>query len=259
MPESRRPSYFPEQVVSVPANLEKEEQFWSLDPELVLTEKSANEMLRSYELMEGLLQSGVLERLGLNPNLSGFNSLKAHATKVAILSLLINDELRRQSSTVAANTRVFASAALFHDLGKLDPKIHDVIMTPGIIRKDEKDAWDTIRQHPRIGHDVVHAMEEFSRAERLRVAEAIYKHHERKDGKGYYHVPFPNIPLESQIITVADTMDAIMAKRPYKEAGTTDLVMNELERCSGKQFNPDMPTAVINIRPSSGDFYRHAA
>lgn len=258
MSESKRPSYFPSKTSYIPPSLKEEEKFWSLDPELVLSEDSSFEMLRSHQLMEGLLHSGLLERLGLSQKLIGFNTLKAHETRVAILSLLINQELKRRRCQLVADTRILASSALFHDMGKLEPEIHDVVMYPGVIGKDQKSAWDAIKRHPDVGHNVVHAMLEFSQDERLRVAEAVYKHHERKDGTGYHHIPFPNIPPEAQIISVADAMDVMMGKRPYREPSTTEQVIAELDRCSD-QFNPEISVVIKNLLPSSGDFIRYAA
>jgi len=252
-----RPSYFPKQVSSIPVSLKGEDRYWSLNPEMVLSEESAKEMIRSHDLMERLFGSNIPEMLGLSTKLSGFESLKGHGTRVAILSLFINEALKAANSGIVADTRILATSALLHDIGKLDPAIHDVIMLPGLIGKDQKDAWKTIRRHPGVGRNVVQTMLELERAERLRVADVIYKHHERKDGRGYHNIPFESIPSESQIITVADTMDVMMGNRPYKKATPTDEVLAELDRCSN-QFNPTLTEAVKSIRPSNGDFIQYA-
>lgn len=240
----------------IPPGLTAEEQYWSLDPELVLTQSSTREMLRSHTLMEGLFQNGFLREMGLNPNVRGAESLKGHGTRVAIFSLLLNEELRKSKSSTIVDTRALATAAILHDIGKLDPEILSVVMYPGIIAKNDAVAWTLIKRHPGVGRGVSTAMPEFCEAERMKVAKAIYSHHERQDGKGYHHTQLSNIPPEAQIITVADTIDVMLGRRPYKEPATTDQVIAELERCKG-QFNQEIADAAKSIRPSSGDFVHY--
>lgn len=253
MPPLKRPSYIPKPASIIPPGLAAEEQYWSFHPELVLTQSSTEKLLKSHKLMEELFQNGFLKEMGLNPNARGAESLKGHGTRVAIFSLLINEELRRKKSTIVADTRILASAAILHDIGKLDPEILSVVMYPGIIAQNDAVAWTLIKRHPTVGHVVSTSMPKLCEDERIKVAKSIYSHHERQDGKGYHRTHLSNIPPEAQIITAADTMDVMLGKRPYKEPSTTDEVIAELERCKG-QFNQEVANAAKNIRPPSGDF-----
>ena len=250
-----RPSYFPKSSIA-PPRLCAEGKHWTLDPELVLSEESALEITRSHQLMEELLESGTLNTLGLDPKLSGLGSLKGHSTRVAILSLLINEQLMKEKSEMAGDTRILAASAILHDIGKLNPEIHSVVMVPDKISRDEAVAWTIIKRHPSVGRDVAMAMPGLSYDEREKVADTIYKHHERQDGRGYHNTPVSDIPKEAQIISAADTMDVMLGKRPYKSSSTTDEVIAELERCTG-QFNQEVASAAKKLRPSSGDFVHY--
>lgn len=252
-----RPSYFPKTSIA-PPSLREEEKHWSLDPELILSDGSARELSRSHGLMNRLLESDLPESMGLDPGLSGLGSLKGHGTRVAILSLLINEELHREKSAMVADTRILATAALLHDIGKLNPEIHDIVMFPGKIARNDPVAWTIIKRHPTVGRDVAMVMPGLAEIERDRIADAIYKHHERQDGNGYHHTHISEVPHEAQIISAADAMDVMLGKRPYKEPLPTDAVIAELQRCKG-QFNQEIAGAAIKIRPTSGDYVFHKA
>ena len=69
-------------------------------------------------------------------------------------------------------------------------------------------------------------------------------HHERWDGKGYPRgLSGEDIPLVSRIITVADAYEAMTAIRTYKEAFSNEKALEELKRCSGTQFDPEIVCA----------------
>ena len=64
-------------------------------------------------------------------------------------------------------------------------------------------------------------------------------HHERWDGKGYpLGLKGEEIPLISRIISVVDAYDVMTNDRPYRKALKHESAMEELERCSGTQFDP---------------------
>jgi HD-GYP domain-containing protein (c-di-GMP phosphodiesterase class II) len=256
MSQCKTPSYIPDPAFFIPESLHLEDRFWEMDPDLVLNKDSAQEFLRSHQLMEGLFQSEFLREMGLNPELRGSESLKGHGTRVAIFSLLINEELRKGNSELTTDTRTLASAAILHDIGKLDPEIHDVVMDPGTISKDDAIAWTLIKRHPSVGHGVTLAMPELDNKERGKVAKSIYYHHERQDGMGYHRTSVVDVPPEAQIITVADAIDVMLGKRPYKTPATTREVMTELQDCRG-QFNQDIVRAAKSIRPNSGDYLKY--
>jgi HD-GYP domain-containing protein (c-di-GMP phosphodiesterase class II) len=68
---------------------------------------------------------------------------------------------------------------------------------------------------------------------------AIFQHHERYDGKGYPQgLSGENITLGARILNVADTIDAMVSERPYRGIISSTEVVQELEKESGRQFDP---------------------
>ena len=82
---------------------------------------------------------------------------------------------------------------------------------------------------------------------RGRILEAVRHHHERWDGQGYPDgVVARAIPIGARIILVADTIDAMTTDRPYRKALGLDVVVAELQRCRGTQFDPDLVELVTS-------------
>jgi len=130
-------------------------------------------------------------------------------------------------------------AAFLHDIGK--SKIpQEIINKPGRLTKEE---WELIRQHPAIGSNIVKANPALSQ-----FTDIILYHHERFDGEGYpYGLKGKEIPLVARIISIADSFDAMTSVRPYKGKLDIKCALNELIRCSGTQFDPDLVNCFVNL------------
>ena len=82
----------------------------------------------------------------------------------------------------------------------------------------------------------------------MRLAEEIaFSHHERWDGSGYAGIPRDAIPLAGRIVTVADVFDALTQQRPYKDAWNVEDAVTEIERQSGRQFDPVLVDAFLRV------------
>lgn len=255
---SDRPSYLPEYVPDrdIPVSLKEETVFWTTGEGQILSEEATLALMEAEALQTELAKSDTLKSAGLNPHALGTQSLKGHATRVAVLSLLINDGLRHFFSPAAADTRLLALAALLHDVGKLDPEVNKVVMSDKKFAKNSPE-WRIMARHPKIGAEFALSMPGLNcGVERLRVADTIYEHHERYDGSGYYNIPSSRISPEAAIIGVADTIDAMGERRSYKGPIATTGVMHELERCK-EQFDGDVLEVIRKMRNMSGVFVRH--
>jgi putative nucleotidyltransferase with HDIG domain len=128
-------------------------------------------------------------------------------------------------------------AAILHDIGKIG--IPDSILyKPGPLTDEE---WVEIRTHPEIGARLLSA----PGLGDLRAW--ILAHHERIDGAGYPHgLSGEEIPLEARIIAVADAFEAIVSDRPYRAGRSAEEALDELERCSGSQFDPEVVAALAD-------------
>lgn len=138
-------------------------------------------------------------------------------------------------------------AGLLHDIGKIgiDEKI---LNKPGSLSFDER---KNIQTHPEIGWRLLSSTNEFSE-----LAQFVLSHHEKWDGSGYPNgINGKKIPLEARIITVADSYDAMTGERSYRKAFSKEVVINELKRCSGTQFDAEIVDIFVNqVLTSNSDF-----
>ncbi len=136
-------------------------------------------------------------------------------------------------------------AALLHDVGKIG--VPDRILTkPGKLTGEE---FEYIRRHPALGADILAKITVFGRE-----AEIVRYHHERWDGGGYPDgLTGEEAPLASRIIMVADSMDAMLMARSYKDSYPVKKVFVELRRCAGTQFDPKIAATAVEWCSTSAD------
>lgn len=121
-------------------------------------------------------------------------------------------------------------AAFLHDIGKIGLP-ESILYKPGSLTPIE---YDLIRSHPTIGAELIGDIPFLQRMKKI-----IEQHHERIDGTGYPKgIKGNQMDFLAKIIGVADAVDAMMTKRPYRSAQNAIYVLNELERCKGTQFDP---------------------
>jgi putative nucleotidyltransferase with HDIG domain len=134
---------------------------------------------------------------------------------------------------------VLARAAFLHDIGKMG--IPDkILLKPGPLTDDEK---VIMRRHCQIGYDML------IRIPFLRdAAEIVLAHQEFFDGTGYPRgLKGEEIPLGARIFAIADSMDAMLSDRPYRKALPMSYAREEIQRCSGTQFDPKVVEVFLSI------------
>jgi putative nucleotidyltransferase with HDIG domain len=134
---------------------------------------------------------------------------------------------------------VLARAAFLHDIGKM--AIPDgILRKPGPLNDDEK---QIMRKHCEIGYNML------IRIPFLRdAAEIVLAHQEFFDGAGYPRgLKGDQIPLGARIFTVADSLDAMISDRPYRKALPMSHAREEIQRCSGTQFDPKVVEVFMSI------------
>lgn len=133
------------------------------------------------------------------------------------------------------------SAALLHDIGKIGID-KNILNKTGKLENDE---FETIKSHPEIGAAIIADLSYLAN-----IADIIRHHHERNDGKGYPDgLSYANIPLETSILTIADSFDAMTTNRPYRHSLSLEDALNEVKINAGTQFNPDIvDDAIIALR-----------
>jgi putative nucleotidyltransferase with HDIG domain len=151
-----------------------------------------------------------------------------HSTNVAKYAVAIGRDLGLSPSQLED----IHIAAILHDVGKIGIS-ERIISKPDLLSREE---FDIMKDHPAHGLRILEPIG-FSQY----INNAIYQHHERFDGKGYPQgIGGENISLAARILSVADTIDAMISERPYRGAISTEAVLRELDKESGFQFDPEV-------------------
>jgi HD-GYP domain-containing protein (c-di-GMP phosphodiesterase class II) len=132
-------------------------------------------------------------------------------------------------------------AARLHDIGKIGIP-DEILLKPTALTPEE---FLEMEKHTVIGARILSA----GHSDILKLAESIAEsHHERWDGTGYPHeLRGDEIPLPGRIVAVADVFDALTRERPYKRPWTLEEALSELERQSGRQFDPRVVDAARQV------------
>jgi diguanylate cyclase (GGDEF)-like protein len=135
-------------------------------------------------------------------------------------------------------------AALLHDVGML--AVPDGILhKPGSLSDGEK---AIVRAHPAVGAKIVDRGPELAGT-----ASIVAHHHEHYDGSGYPDgLAGDAIPLISRIILVSDAVDAMTTERSYRSVISLQEALEELHRCSGRQFDKRVVDAFTTIVKRKG-------
>ena len=177
--------------------------------------------------------------------LGGFHNI--HTSRYVSL---ICKQLRRKEEYSSILTEEvisrFSLAALLHDIGKARLP-NDVVNKIG--KYTNKD-YEIMKTHPMEGRKVLEKLPSVDDGKfNVIVKEMALYHHERWNGTGYpFGVGGESIPLCARIMAAADALDAMLNPRVYKESMNIDEAIAEFEKEKGKQFEPDVADAVINIK-----------
>ena len=136
-------------------------------------------------------------------------------------------------------------AGILHDVGKIGVP-EAVLCKPGRLTDEE---FAKIKLHPEIGHEILGGIPSLRD-----VLPGVLHHHERFDGRGYPHgLGGEDIPLLARIIGVADTFDAMSSNRAYRSKMPREVVLAEIRKCSGTQFDPRVAEAFLTVDLSEYD------
>ncbi len=143
-----------------------------------------------------------------------------------------------------ADQELVEVAALLHDIGKLATP-EETLLKPGALSEEER---AIVRQHPLVGRDVLGRISALAAA-----APIVAHHHEYYDGSGYPdQLRGEDIPIASRIILVSDAFDAMTTHRSYRSVLSLQMATRELERCGGRQFDPRVVDAFVQIVSRQG-------
>jgi putative nucleotidyltransferase with HDIG domain len=132
----------------------------------------------------------------------------------------------------ADELRVIARGAFLHDIGKIATP-DNILLKPGRLSDEE---MAIMKEHCERGYEMVRKIPFLREA-----AEIVYAHQERFDGTGYPRgLKEEEIPLGARIFAIADSLDAMTSNRPYRKGTTFAAAKEEIVRCAGQQFDPQI-------------------
>ena len=128
-------------------------------------------------------------------------------------------------------------ASYIHDIGKVVvPKC--LLTKTGKVTKEE---WELIKSHTQIGSRILKSRMYHE------LADIVLYHHERWDGTGYYNIKGEDIPIQSRIIAVCDSIDAMITKRAYRDPLTLQKCKYQIYINSGEMYEPRIANAALEI------------
>jgi len=158
---------------------------------------------------------------------------EAHSHRVSALCKSMGEVLGMPEHDIEE----LKTVGLLHDIGKIAIN-ENILNKTGNLTDDE---WKEIKRHPEIGYRILSTVNDMSD-----MANYVLYHHERWDGKGYPKgLKGEEIPFVSRIITIADAYDAMTSERSYRGALSDEIVIAELQRNAGIQFDPELSSVFI--------------
>jgi len=150
-----------------------------------------------------------------------------HSERVAAYAQILAIKLALSPEEI----EIVRQSALMHDVGKIGCVMN--LNKPGKLSHEE---YEIFKQHPGFGRDILEPITFLHP-----LIPGVHLHHERWDGHGYpLGIKAAQIPLIARIISVADTYDAMTSDRAYRKALPHEVANNEIKRCAGSQFDPEI-------------------
>ena len=206
-----------------------------LQQTLAELQRANEELKRSHDML--------LEALGDALDLKDAET-EGHSKRVTAFTIAIARAMGLPSEQV----ETIAHGAFLHDFGKM--AIRDsVLRKPGPLDPEE---IAEMQKHCELGYERVRKIPFLKDAARI-----VYTHQERWDGSGYPQgLKGEEIPLGARIFAIADTLDAITSDRPYRAAQSYQAAREEIERWSGRQFDPAIVKVFLGMPQSIWEHVR---
>lgn len=157
-----------------------------------------------------------------------------HSRRVAAISRRLAEECDFEPHRVG---HIYLSG-LLHDVGKIGIP-EDVLCKDGRLTEEE---YDIIKRHPAVGAKILRRIRNLQP-----IIVGVLSHHERIDGRGYPDgLVGDDVPIEGRILGLADCLDAMTSHRTYRSALSIEQAIQEIQDCSGTQFDPHLVRIVLS-------------
>jgi putative nucleotidyltransferase with HDIG domain len=164
---------------------------------------------------------------------------RGHSSRVTVFA----QAMARRMGLDKERVSTLRLGALLHDVGKLAVP-SSVLLKRGPLTEAE---FGQMRRHPAAGARMLETLGAPP------ILPVVLHHHERWDGAGYpTGRQAEQIPLEARVLCIADSFDAMTSTRPYRAPRRPDEALDELERCAGTQFDPELVDAFAKAWAEAG-------
>jgi len=161
-----------------------------------------------------------------------------HCERIKHYSMLVGESLDLTRKQI---TRLNL-ASFFHDVGKVRVPL-EILQKPGKLTNNE---WEIMKKHTTFGREL---LEETKIPVLCEVGLIVEQHHERYDGKGYPKgLKADEISIESSIISVVDSYDAMTTDRVYKKGMDPDKAFEEILNNKGTMYHPQVVDTFISLK-----------
>jgi PAS domain S-box-containing protein/putative nucleotidyltransferase with HDIG domain len=205
--------------------------------------RSEMELKRSLEKLQSAMSS-TIDAISLivesrDPYTAG------HQKRVAKLAVAIAGEMGLSEEKID----LIRMGSLIHDIGKI--YIPSEILTKPARLGDLE--FSMIKSHPTVGYNILNKVDFIPV-----IVDIVYQHHERIDGSGYpLGISGDKIFLESRIVAVADTVEAMASNRPYRPARGTSIALDEIKKQRGISLDAEVVDACLKLFEEQDFNFKH--
>ena len=193
-----------------------------------------NTLAKLRAALGGIIQTVALTVETKDPYTAG------HQRRTGDLARAIASELRLPQEQIEG----IRMAGAIHDLGKVGVPA-EILSRPGPLSDLQ---FGLIQAHSQIGYDVLKKTE-FP----WPVAQIVYQHHERLDGSGYPQgLLDEQILLEARVLAVADVVEAMASRRPYRPPRGLDEALGEISQNKGLLYDTTVVDACLRLFSERG-------
>ncbi len=198
-----------------------------------------HKMLEALELSYDITLQAMGDALDLRDT-----ETEGHSRRVTAYASLLACAMHLETEDL----RVITRGAFLHDIGKIATP-DSILLKPDKLSPDE---WRVMQDHCRQGYDIVRKIPFLRDA-----SEIVYAHQEHFDGRGYPRgLSGDEIPLGARVFAVVDALDAMTSDRPYRSRESFETAREEIRRCAGTQFDPQVVDAFLEIDSSQWEVLR---
>ena len=159
----------------------------------------------------------------------------SHSNHVAEYAAALAEALQLDEEHV----EIIRQAGLLHDIGKIGTPEAILTKTSRLTREE----YEIVKQHVEASISMIRYLPSLDY-----VIPSVLGHHERWDGKGYPRgIAGESIPIGARCLCLADSFDAMISRRSYKEAMSVQQALEEIRRNLGTQFDPELGRVFIDL------------